>query len=73
MNRGGTRSHTVLTLDSHQDRAGPPALTLVEEREVLLDDREQGDDRRLQVLAAQDIAVLRHVSGRIKQVLEVLE
>jgi hypothetical protein len=48
-------------------------LTFVEKCEVLLDDREQGDDRRLQILTTEDVAVLRHVSGRIKQVLEILE
>ena len=31
------------------------------------------DDRRLQVLTVEDIAVFRHVSGRIKQVLEILK
>ena len=48
-------------------------FTFVKERKILLDHWEQGDDRRLQVLTVEDIAVFRHVSGRIKQVLEILK
>lgn len=45
----------------------------MQEGEILLDDWEQGDDGGLQVLTVEDIAVLGHVSGRIKQVLEILK
>ena len=48
-------------------------FTFVKERKILLDHWEQGDYRRLQVLTVEDIAVFRHVSGRIKQVLEILK
>lgn len=45
----------------------------MEEREVLLDDGEQRDDGRLQVLTVEHITVFCHVSGGIKEVLEILE
>jgi hypothetical protein len=71
--RGGKEItwHSVCT-PTREGRAST-VLTFVEKCEVLLDDREQGDDRRLQILTTEDVAVLRHVSGRIEQVLEILE
>ena len=50
-----------------------PTHTLVQEGEVLLDDGEEGDDGRLHALAAQDVAVLGHVPGRVEDVLQVSE
>lgn len=37
-------------------------VTFVQKGEVLFDDRKQRNDRRLHALAAQDVAVLGHVS-----------
>jgi len=45
----------------------------MEEGEVLLDDGEQGDDRRLQVLVVEHIPVLGHVPGGVEEVLQVHE
>lgn len=45
----------------------------MKEREILLDNGEQGDYGRLQVLTVEDIAIFCHVSGGIKQVLEILK
>lgn len=41
----------------------------MQEGEVLFDDREQGDDWRLEVLIVQDVPVLGHVPRRVKEVL----
>lgn len=43
----------------------------MEEGEILLDDWEEGDDWRLQVLAVEDVSVLGHVPGGVEQVLQV--
>lgn len=43
----------------------------MQEGEVLLDDGEQGDDGWLEVLVVEHVAVLGHVPGRVKQVLQV--
>ena len=48
-------------------------LTLVQEREVLLDHGEEGDDGRLHALAAQHVAVLGHVPRGVEHVLDVRE
>ena len=48
-------------------------LTLVQEGEVLLDHREQGDDGRLHALAAQHVAVLGHVPRGVEHFLDVRE
>lgn len=45
--------------------------TFVKEGEVLFDNREQGDDWRLEVLIVQDVPVLGHVSRWIEEVLQV--
>lgn len=45
--------------------------TFVKEGEVLFDNREQGDDWRLEVLIVQDVPVLGHVSRRVEEVLQV--
>jgi len=47
--------------------------TFVQEGEVLLDHGEQRDDGRLHALAAQRVAVLGHVPGRVEHVLQVHE
>lgn len=48
-------------------------LTLMEEGEVFFDNWEERDDWRLQVLAVENVSVLGHVSGWVKQVLKVTE
>lgn len=48
-------------------------FTLMEEGEVFFDNWEERDDWRLQVLAVENISVLGHVSGRVKQVLQITE
>lgn len=45
----------------------------MQEGEILLDHGEQRDDGWLHALAAQDVAVLGHVPGRVKHVLQVSE
>lgn len=45
----------------------------MKEGEVFLDHWEQRDNGRLHALAAQGVAVLRHVSGRVKNILQVAE
>lgn len=45
----------------------------MQEGEVLLDDGEQGDDGGLEVLVVEHVAILGHVPGWIKQVLQVPE
>lgn len=45
--------------------------TFVQEGQVLLDHREEGDDGRLHALAAQDVAVLGHVPGWVEHILQV--
>lgn len=45
----------------------------MEEGKVFFDNWEERDDWRLKVLAVENVAVLGHVSGRVKQVLQVTE
>lgn len=45
----------------------------MEEGEVFFDNREERDDWWLEVLAVENISVLGHVSGWVKQVLQVTE
>lgn len=45
----------------------------MQKRQVLLDNREEGDYRRVEVLIVQDIAVLGHVPRRVKEILEILK
>lgn len=52
---------------------GKTLLTFMQEGEILLDHWEQWDDGRLHALAAQDVAVLGHVPGRVEDILQVPE
>lgn len=45
----------------------------MEESKVLLDNWEEGDYGRLEVLIVKNIAVFGHISGRVKEVLKVLK
>ncbi len=68
---GLTDSYYIFKLNSQLlgNRKIKVYVTLVEEGEVFLNDRKQRDDRRLQVVFVEEVAVFGHIARRVENVL----
>lgn len=68
-----TRAHFLPTATDPEIRLGGTCcenLTLVQEGEVFLYDGEKRNDRRLEIVLVQQVAVFRHVARRVEHLLQ---